>query len=140
MRDKQGAQKDYHDRHTRARDLYVGQSVWTRNFREGNPWVQATVTDQVGPLSYLVELPNGDLWRRHIDHLRAGHSRPSEDAEGSSNKEVEGDFVMLPSSSGHTEPTSPDAQDSEERELNTPEENSDSLTVPNEIVETDEAN
>ena len=140
VRDKQGAQKDYHDRHTRTRDLYVGQTVWTRNFRDGTPWVQATVTDQVGPLSYLVELPNGDLWRRHIDHLRAGHSRPSEDAEESSNKEVEGDFVMLPSSSSHTEPTSPDARVSEERELNTPEENSDSLTVPNEIVETDEAN
>ena len=31
------------------------------------------VVDRVGPLSYLMRLPDGNLWRRHIDHLRDSH-------------------------------------------------------------------
>ena len=70
--------KAYHDRHSHARELRVGQSVWAKNFREGPAWVPARVSDQVGPLSFLVQLSDGGLWRRHIDHLRAGCDQPPE--------------------------------------------------------------
>ena len=35
------------------------------------------VTGQLGPVSYMVQLENGEMWRRHIDHLRAGSVIPS---------------------------------------------------------------
>ena len=47
-------------------------TVWARNFRDSPRWVQGVVADRVGPLSYLVRLPDGNLWQRHIDHLREG--------------------------------------------------------------------
>ena len=74
--DKKSSQKDHHDRHSRARGLAVGQSVWAQNFRDGPTWVQGEVIDQVGPLSYLVQLCAGEMWRRHNDHLRAGRAEP----------------------------------------------------------------
>ena len=76
VRSKQACQKSYHDRHSRLRNLRLGQSVWARNFRVGSMWVPAMVVDQLGPLSYLVQLKDGELWRRHLDHLRAGSDQP----------------------------------------------------------------
>ena len=69
---QQDKQKAHHDRHSQYRELEIRQPVWARNFREGPRWVQGIVADRIGPLSYLVKLPDGDLWRRHIDHLREG--------------------------------------------------------------------
>ena len=69
---QQDKQKAHHDRHSQYRELEIRQPVWARNFREGPRWVQGIVADRIGPLSYLVKLPDGDLWRRKIDHLREG--------------------------------------------------------------------
>ena len=63
-------QKTHHDEHTRFREFQEGQAVWVRNMRGGPPWVRAVVQDRLGPVSYLVRVEGGDLWRRHIDHLR----------------------------------------------------------------------
>lgn len=73
VREKQTQQKGYHDRHSHTRELCVGQPVWERNFRDGPGWVSAVVSDRVGPVSYLVQLRNGDLRRRHVDHLVICH-------------------------------------------------------------------
>ena len=27
---------------------------------------------EAGPLSYMIELPNGMVWKRHIDHIQEG--------------------------------------------------------------------
>ena len=59
VKEKQDAQKAYHDQHSKPQKLEPGQSVWARNFRDGSTWVPATVSDQVGLLSYLVQLRNG---------------------------------------------------------------------------------
>ena len=48
----------------------MNQTVWVRNFRDAPRWLQRVVIDRVGPLSYLVRLSDGNVWRRHIDHLR----------------------------------------------------------------------
>ena len=31
---------------------------------------------RLGPLSYLIETADGQLWRRHIDHLKGGVNKP----------------------------------------------------------------
>ena len=79
VRDQQAKQKLYHDGCSHRREFCIGQSVWARNFRGGSPWLKALVFDKLGPVTYLVELENGDYWKRHIDHLRGGSlSCPSE--------------------------------------------------------------
>ena len=99
VRDKQASQKTYHDRRAKARSFQIGQSVWARNYRDGPDWVPATIVDQLGPLSYLVRLQQGELWRRHIDHLRSGadQSLPPVSTEPASSTQTD-DF--LPYSTG----------------------------------------
>ena len=46
--------------------------MWARNFSEGPRWVRGVVVDCLGPLSYLVRMPDSIMWRRHVDHLRKG--------------------------------------------------------------------
>ena len=69
---QQRKQQEQNDKHSQFRELSTKQPVWARNFRDGPRWVQGVVADRVGPLSYLVHLPDGNLWWRHIDHLREG--------------------------------------------------------------------
>ena len=43
--------------------------------------MKAVIADQLGPVSYLVQLENGDYWRRHVDHLRPGSEVPPTDGD-----------------------------------------------------------
>ena len=52
--------------------------MWARNFRDGPKWISAVVSDRVGPLSYLIRF-DGEMWRRHIDHLRSGSDQLSDE-------------------------------------------------------------
>ena len=46
---KQTQQKEYHDRHSQARELHLNQPVWARSFQEGPQWVEGIVGDRLGP-------------------------------------------------------------------------------------------
>ena len=81
VRDQQQRQKEYHDKCSRAREFRIGDSVWARNLHDGPRWLKAVVSDRLGPVSYLIQLKNGDYWRRHVDHLRTGsdpEAKPTE--------------------------------------------------------------
>jgi len=41
-----------------------------KNLRSGPTWIPAVVVERLGPLSYLVETEDHDLWRRHVDLLK----------------------------------------------------------------------
>ena len=60
---RQLSQKDAVDRHRYARGFSIGQQVMARNFHVGS-------RNSHGPVSYLVEVQGGRMWRRHVDHLR----------------------------------------------------------------------
>ena len=62
--------------------------------RPGNQWVQATVVARKGPVTYLVRLPTGECWKRHIDHLLAC-GRPT----SRNNQDVEQEVTSTPSTS-----------------------------------------
>lgn len=37
----------------------------------GDPqWVSGILIGRQGPLSYLVQMPEGQVWKRHVDHIR----------------------------------------------------------------------
>ena len=41
-----------------------------RNERPGMRWLPGVVEEQVGPLTYRVQIESGQVWRRHVDHFR----------------------------------------------------------------------
>ena len=41
-----------------------------RNLRPGPKYVTGVVIQKLGPLSYLVEVGEGLIWPRHVDHLK----------------------------------------------------------------------
>ncbi|KAL1436365.1 hypothetical protein MTO96_049725 [Rhipicephalus appendiculatus] len=50
----------------------VNENVLVRNFRSGPRWLNATILQRTGPVSYEVKVqtPKGFCtWRRHKDHL-----------------------------------------------------------------------
>ena len=69
--DKQAQQKETHDQHAKAREFIVGESVSAKHFHPGPDWLPATVIAKLGPLSYLGETADQQLWRCHIDHLKS---------------------------------------------------------------------
>lgn len=74
--EKQAQQKVNHDQHARVRQLSVGDAAMAKNLRPGPDWVPARVVAKLGPLSYLVETSDNQLWRRHVDHLKSRVDRP----------------------------------------------------------------
>eukprot|EP00731_Ephydatia_muelleri_P002089 Em0001g2089a len=68
--DQQAHQKLIHDKHARGREFVVGQNVMVRNLLNGPKWVSGVISEQRGPLTYLVEVGPNQYWRRHVDHIR----------------------------------------------------------------------
>ena len=72
-----------------------------RNYRDGAKWTEGVVVQRKGPLSYVVKVNNGMLWRRHIDQVRNG---PSSARSSDTDKEIpnspgqEGEGAQTPDS------------------------------------------
>ena len=67
---KQQQQKKNHDAHAVSRQFLVEEEVYVRDFRQGHTWLQGKIVKCSGPVSYKVKLDNGQVIRRHEDHLR----------------------------------------------------------------------
>lgn len=67
---KQASQKDQHDLHAHSRSMSVGQPVMVRNMRAGDNWIPGVIVKQLGPVSFLVDIGEGRVWKRHVDHLK----------------------------------------------------------------------
>lgn len=67
---QQSRQKEAHDNHARRRDFEPGEQVYVRNFRPGQCWLPGSVIKSSGPVSFEVKLSNGQIVRRHQDHIR----------------------------------------------------------------------
>ena len=59
-----------HDRHAKEHKFEVGDAVCVKDFPSGRTWIPGTVSAVKGPLSYCVELSDGRVFRRHVDHIR----------------------------------------------------------------------
>ena len=80
---KQAVQKETHDLQSRSREFLVGERVLVRNMRNGFRWLLGTVVERKGPLSYLVQVANGVIWKRHVNHLLKCSDSPQEERENS---------------------------------------------------------
>ena len=68
---KQAEQKWHHDKKARDRECAERETVLSRNYGSDHKWVWGRIGKQCGPVSYHVELPDGRVWRRHIEQLNA---------------------------------------------------------------------
>ena len=66
--DKQSDQKARHDEVSREREFALGEQVLVQNFRGKPQWLNGTVAEQTGPVSYKV-LVGDQLWKRQFDQM-----------------------------------------------------------------------
>lgn len=71
-------QKAIHDASSRPRTFAVGESVHARNFGPGGKWGTGQIVEAVGRVSFLVQLDDGRLWKRHQDQLRYRYEKSRE--------------------------------------------------------------
>ena len=84
----QAKQKQYHDEQSKLRDFRPGDQVWVRDFRNNSPkWISGVVLQSVGPVSYMIQLADGTLWKRHVDHIRQRVTKPDQDTPANSSIE-----------------------------------------------------
>ena len=104
---EQANQKTHHDQHSIQRELSIGQKVMVRNERPGMLWIPGEVQKQLGPVTYQVRTDSGQVWKRHIDHLR-GLRNGSHSSQGHSELEdvEESDYVHINPRDALNEPTS----------------------------------
>ena len=69
MQQSQASQKQAHDWHAKERTLQEGEAVYASNFRRGQRWLPGILKESTGPTSFAVQLEDGQLLRRHQDHL-----------------------------------------------------------------------
>ena len=67
---KQQQQKEQHDKRAVQRVFSVGDLVYARNFGRGDTWLPGLLVAQTGPVSFVVELLQGGLVRKHQDQIR----------------------------------------------------------------------
>ena len=68
---KQLSQKLNHDTTANVRSFQIDDPVLVKNFNStGKKWLRGHIIKSVGPLSYLIKLNDGRIFRRHVDHLR----------------------------------------------------------------------
>ncbi len=80
---EQARQKESHDKHSKTRQFSTGQPVMIRNFLSKLKWMPGTIKGQQGPVSYEIELDDGRIMKRHVDHIqpRFPATKPNEDTQ-----------------------------------------------------------
>ena len=85
VRNKLAIQKIPHDNRAKHSEFVIGQHVMARNFRPGRKYLPGVVVRRLGPLTFLVEVKDGLMCRRHVDHLKPLQESPSTESTSFSN-------------------------------------------------------
>ena len=67
--DRQAYDKAKYDRKSKEREFSIGEEVLVQNFRGEPRWLDATVVERTGPVSYKTQIGE-QVWRRHVDQMR----------------------------------------------------------------------
>ena len=66
----QNRQRRDFDRSATVRTFSIGDLVFAQNYGVGPQWLMGSVVAVDGPVSYVILLSDGRIWRRHTDQLR----------------------------------------------------------------------
>ena len=70
VQSKQLQQKITNDRHVKNKKLAVDDSVFVCNYATGPTWLPGIIVEERGELTFHVQMEDGRIFRRHIDHIR----------------------------------------------------------------------
>jgi len=87
-----------HDQHSAPHEFHVGQQVIAKNLRPRPTWLPITISERLGPLTYLVDV-SGKLWKCHIDYLQKSSDQPPEHSM------VESDEIEIPAVTSLPDPS-----------------------------------
>ena len=66
----QGKQKQHYDEQSKSHDFRPGNHDWTRDFWNNSvKWISGVVLQSVSIVSYMIQLYDGTLWKRYVDHI-----------------------------------------------------------------------
>ena len=82
--DKQSDQKARHDKVSKEREFALREQVLVQNFRGKPQWLNGTVAEQTGPVSYKV-LVGDQLWKRHVDQMHQQRGSKIDNVKRSAN-------------------------------------------------------
>ena len=75
--------------HTRDRQLQLDNLVLAKNHGQGPPWIPGKIPKQSGAVTFMGELTNGTIIRRHLDQLKLNMTNPVEsESEPSASADV----------------------------------------------------
>ena len=109
---KQAQQKSQHDKHARQREVSIGEKVMVKNLRPGPTWIPGTVTKQLGPVTFSITTDDGQVWKRHIDHIKALGDQTMQPAPAEPDKGGS-EFMDISSESTTQQPIAPSSADAE---------------------------
>ena len=70
-------QSENHNGKIDLRKFAKDDNVYVENFARRNPrWIPGKIVKITGPLSYEIQLQNGALVKRHVDHVRKREVQP----------------------------------------------------------------
>ena len=68
---RQDHQKDQQDMHARPCRFQLGSKVMVKGRRPGSAsWISGKITQKSGPLTYVVDVQGGRVWKCHVDQLK----------------------------------------------------------------------
>ena len=73
VNNRQYAQKENHDQHAKPRLFNVDDPISVENFAQGPRWLAGHIVAVTGYRVYTVQLDDGRVWKRHVDHIRFRH-------------------------------------------------------------------
>lgn len=85
MTKQQFKQKQHHDAHVCERTFTLNDDVFVKNFASAGPnWLSGKIVAAKGPVSYDIQLKNGKVVHRHLDHIRTSFPMPAKEPEDDS--------------------------------------------------------
>ena len=75
---RQSLQKQSHDLHVKDKQFQKKDPVMAKNFSQGPLWITGEILKKSGAATFLIELPDGRVIRRHSDQLKANQLDPQE--------------------------------------------------------------
>ncbi|XP_050059397.1 uncharacterized protein K02A2.6-like [Aphis gossypii] len=54
---------------SRVKQFEIKDTVMCRNYASGAKWLRGTIIKILSPVTYLVQMASGDVWKRHINQL-----------------------------------------------------------------------
>ena len=87
VRKRQNLQKHSRDLHAKDRQFQESDPVMAKNFTQGPLWITGKIVRKSGTATFLVELSDGRVIRRHADQLKPNSLDPQEQIRPSADEQ-----------------------------------------------------